>query len=440
MVTGLDYKLSAILSITFNQVICSILFVFLAGKYLFKTKVGLFASLLLAFGNYFINMGLIIIPNSIAAVFILIIIYLFVTIRKNNFLIGTFLIILFMISLIFTHTISAMAMAIILFVMFIGAHFYKKFINKNVFIPMTFNLVAFFSVAMFSWWIYVTGHINTLADIIKVGFSPDFFIHAPKEISMYVTTVPLIEQVLNQIGTFLFFSLSLIGCLYMISRKYGNISTYVFALVGITPLVIGFFSLIIGTYVIPDRWWYFSQILLTIPLAVSVILVYNKIHNRFVKPVFLVFLIIGLSSILIISPAADITNHSLFPNIGIRTTKTESEITSAAFFVEKSTEKLSSDYDYFTNPSGSLLKNYFNVKPNKIKSLDTVLLSGKFDINGTIIVIREEIINKPFRLFGQPFKLNYNPSQKLEEQGFSKIYDCNSVLGFYRININTPGI
>ena len=99
-------------------------------------------------------------------------------------------------------------------------------------------------------------------------------------------------------------------------------------------------------------------------------------------------------------------------------------------FVEKSVSNISSDYDYFTNPSSSIPVNYYNMDYGRVKSLDTSLFIGKFEHNVSTIVIRQEIVNNPFRLFGQPFKINYDPRQSLNEQGFSKIYDCNSVSGF----------
>lgn len=116
ILTGLGYKLSAIFSIALIQILCGVLFVFLLGRYLFDIKIGLITSLLLVTSNYFINMGLFIIPNTIGAIFILIIIYLLFKINKEKFLIGTSLILFFMITLILTHTISSMCMAIILFI------------------------------------------------------------------------------------------------------------------------------------------------------------------------------------------------------------------------------------------------------------------------------------------------------------------------------------
>lgn len=432
LITGLNYKLATMLSISSLQILCGILFVFLLGRSIFNVKVGLLAGLLLAMGNYFISMSFAPSPTTIAAILMLIIIYILFIFRIKNRLIGTSFVILFMISLILTHTVTSMCMSIILFVSYLIVYSFNKVYQKKEEIPVTINIAIFFSVAMFSWWIYASGHIQKLADFIRAGFQEDVFVHAPEAISGYVASTPISEQIFNQLGMFLFFSISFLGCFCMISRKYGNFSTLNIAVVGLTPLAIGFFSLIFGYFIIPERWWYFSQILLAIPTAIAFILLCSKIKNRSIKPIFLFFLTIFISFLMIMSPVANLDNHTFSPNTGIRLALTESEITTAAFFVEKSADTtISSDDDYFTSQSSSILLNYYNVNHSKIIPLENSLLTRKFDDAGSIIVIREEIVNKPFRLSGQPFKLNYDPKQVLEEQDYSRIYDCTSVSGFY---------
>jgi hypothetical protein len=429
LITQMDYKFAAAFSISLSQTICCILFVFILGKYFFNTKIALLASLLLAIGNYFISMGIIAIPNTFGAIFILIILYLIFKLRMKNFFVGTSLILLFMITLILTHTVSSMCLAIILIVILLASFFYNKLYHVHSDISELFNLAAFFSIAMFSWWIFATGHIRTFGDILRSGFSPEFFIHAPKEIIGYIATMPFIEQLLNQLGIFLFFSFSIIGCFYLISKKYGNISSFNIAVAGITPLVVGFFSLIIGTYVLPERWWYFSQILLAISVSISFILLLNSIKNKYARPLCLFVLVLFLSFIMIVSPTANVDNPVIFPNSDVRLALTESEITAGTFFVENSVKYLSSDYNYFTNPSGFLTNN-FGLNGSKIKSLDTAFLTKNFSLGNTVIVIRQDIVNKPFVLYGQVYQLNYNPQTYLEEKYFSRVYDSISVVGY----------
>jgi hypothetical protein len=140
---------------------------------------------------------------------------------------------------------------------------------------------------------------------------------------------------------------------------------------------------------------------------------------------------------MILSPIATVDNTFLSPNTGIRSALTKSEIAAPRFFINHSEEEFLSDYDYLTNPSSSIMMNYYGLNHTRIKSLDPYLIKGEFTYENGITIIREEIVDKPFRSFGQIYKLHYNLIQKLDEQGFSKIYDCNSVFGFSRNNTIT---
>ncbi|GAI71509.1 unnamed protein product, partial [marine sediment metagenome] len=46
------------------------------------------------------------------------------------------------------------------------------------------------------------------------------------------------------------------------------------------------------------------------------------------------------------------------------------------------------------------------------------------------LLIREEVVHHSFKCYQGIYKLPYDPSQTLDEQGFNKIYDCGSVSGF----------
>ena len=428
LITGLDYKWAAAFSVTLSHIICTVLFIFLLGKFITHIKVALLASLLLITGNYYIYIGMIAIPNTMAAIFIPIILYLLLTNQKKNFLIGNLLTMFFAITLIFTHTVSSVCMLIILFIINLISYSINKIYPEKKVKFVTMNIAVFFLVVMFSCWIYLSGHIITLAKIIQVGFQEEIFVNAPKAIIGYAASVPVSEQIFNQLGAFLFFSISFIGCFYMISKKYGNFYTLIIAVVGIVPLAIGLFGTIFGYFVIEERWWYFSQILLTIPLSIAFIIFCSKIKNKSLKPIFLFCLTVILSFLLIMSSKANLDNHMFSPNTGVRLALTESEIKGAAFFSEKSIKPLLLDHDY-----SLIITNYYSLKDKRVKSLDTSLLTEDFSSGGTIL-IREEIINRPFRLFRQPFKLNYDLTQALETQGFSRIYDSNSVFGFYLKN------
>ena len=109
-----------------------------------------------------------------------------------------------MVALILTHTVAAMWMAILLFVFWIGFVFYSAVYHEHG-IPVTLTITSLFTVAMFGWWTYASGHICTLAGLIKWGFSIDTVMHVMPEYGM-----PFSEQLFGYPGMFLFYAISFI--------------------------------------------------------------------------------------------------------------------------------------------------------------------------------------------------------------------------------------
>ena len=275
LIAGLPYKLATMISVSLGQVICNAIFVFLIASRLFGNyRVGLLAALMVIIANHQIYMSYWSIPNGFAAVFIPIALYLlFFKFRDQPYASFTILYILVLASIILTHTITAMCMAILLFVSYGALIVYCACQNLGEYNNASLIRPVGFIVAMFAWWTFAaSSSIKSLAKLIEWGFSIDVFVKTPKELQGYEAAIPLGEQLFNNLGMFLFFAFSFIGVFYMISRR-GSSSSFALAWVGMAPLVIGFFSLISEHSVIEHRWWYFAQILLSIPLAVAIYIV-----------------------------------------------------------------------------------------------------------------------------------------------------------------------
>lgn len=423
LISGLDYKFASLCSASLSQIICNVMFVFLLGKFLFNSsKVGLLSSLMLIIANVHIFMSYWTIPNSLAAVFILPIFYLSLKMRNNKPIISSMLCILFMVCIILTHSVTSICMAMILFIFYFGVLIYNKLYLTEF--DFSFNYAMLFSVFMFGWWSFASGHIATLANLIKWGFSIDFFIHAPTEVIVKVQNLPVFEQLFNNIGMFLFFSLSFIGCLYMISTKYGNYATFSLAIVGLSPLAISFFSIITDHSVIAGRWWYFAQILLAIPVAVAISLLYNITSTNCSKRYLLIGFVILLSFCLIFSNTANISNNKFSPNTQVRAAFTASELQAINTTSDIWDQTIKADYYY----SKCMSYSKYN-----IQNFDNELYYNNISsLQGELVLIRKEILENPFTLFGYVYKLDYNIIHKYNDLQFSKIYDCGSVYGFLK--------
>jgi len=384
-------------------------------------KIGLLGSLFLAVGNWSTCLGYGTIPNTIAPGFGLVIIYLLLKVSEDKPNTAISLAMLLMGGLILTHTVAAMWFAILLFA-FWGAFKVSNYPHHQVKRPVTLTISILFVVGMLSWWTYASGHIRTLGELIKWGFSLDYFLMPmPEEVTEYISGVPFSEQLFNQLGMFLFFAMSLVGCLYMISKKFGNSHSFVMAIGGGVTLALSFFPLIAGWSIIAERWLYFSQILLALPLAVSFFLLCWVIKNELAKSVLLVSLTFSLSLLMILSPTANLDNPTFSPNTQVRYAFTESELQAIETASNMGNKTIGVDTYY----------SEFQFMLYPVQDVSEQIYSKNYTLcQDMFILIRKEIVNHPFKLIQTTYRLDYDPQGTLTTEGFCKVYDCDSVSGF----------
>jgi hypothetical protein len=429
LITGLDYKISAFLSISFVQAVSASALVYLIGSRVFNSKIGLLGALLLGTANYELSMGYWAIPNTMATVFALAIVFLLLRTtpeKPTANLRVTSLTMLFMGALVLTHTVTSVFMLLLLVVFCIGFEFHNRVYHegKN---PVPPSVPILFSAGMLAWWTYVSGHLNQLATYLKEGFSLFYHIgYIPTQVIEYSTKVPILEQMFNSGGIYLFFTISLIGCLYMFSR-YGTSRAFIIAASGVITTAMAFFAPIAGVWIITQRWFYFSQILLSLALAFGLLMLCWKMKSRLVKSILLASLVFLLTFLMILSPVANLDNPTFSPNTQIRHAFTTSEQQALETVASMGCKKIAVDdyyclLDYPLYPTESIGERIYN---------------GSFTMyNGEPILIREEIVNHPFQSIdgSTAYKLDYDPRETLTTQVFSRIYDSNSVSGFIRFS------
>ncbi len=428
LIAGLPYKFAAMVSVSLGQIICNVVFVFLISDYLFRNyQAGLLAALMMIIANHHIYMSYWSIPNGFAAVFIPIALYLlFFKFRDRSHPSYALLYILVLTTIILTHTIAAMCMAIILFVSWSALVVYRACDHSGKDNHVSLIRPVGFTVAMFAWWTFAaSSSIETLARLIEWGFSIDVFVRTPEDFRGYEAVIPLGEQLFNNLGMFLFFAVSFIGIFYMISRR-GSSSSFTMAWVGMTPLAIGFFSLISGHSVIEHRWWYFAQILLSIPLAIAIYTVGTWKSKRPLYLYSFVFVFVVLLSILMImSSTANVDNCSFSPNSHIRHSLTEGELKSLKTLTEKWDDPIITDRNF----AGSMMFQY-----PQVSAFCRLIYSDDYlNIGDHIILVREVIVGRPFTIFSSIYKLDYDLNVKLEGLGFSRIYDSSSGSGYQKV-------
>ena len=425
LIAGLPYKFAVMVSVSLGQIICNALFVFLIAGHLFRNyRAGLLAALMVIIANHQIYMSYWSIPNGFAAVFIPIALYLlFFKLGSRSDSSSAILYILFLGTVILTHTITAMCMAILLFVSWGALVIYRAYDHSGKDNHVSLIRPIGFTVAMFAWWTFAaSSSIKSLAKLIEWGFSIDVFVKTPEEYQGYVAAIPLGEQLFNNLSMFLFFAFSFIGIFYMISQRGGS-SSFAMAWAGMAPLAIGFFSLISGHSVIEHRWWYFAQILLSIPLAVAIYIVGTWKSKRQIHLYSFVFgFVVLLSILMIMSPSANVDNPYFSPNSNMRNSLTESELESVKTVTEKWDGLIKADR-YL---AGSQVFQY----PQVSAFCQQIYAEDYLSLGDHIILVREAIVGRPFKIFSSIYKLDYDLNVKLDGLGFSRIYDSNSGSGY----------
>jgi hypothetical protein len=426
LLSGLDYKIATMFSVSLAQITCNVLFIYLLANLTFKNhKTGLFASLMVVIANHHIFMSYWSIPNSFAAIFIAIAFYVILNDTSDRSLSKNLIILILFFTTIFTHTLVSTCMAILLFASWLSMVTFniihsKKHATMSVWLPILFTL------AMYSWWDYASGHTKTLAELIEWGFSRDVFImeESSKVASTYLFTIPLSEQIFNEFGMFMFFATSFIGIFYLLWHRDNKCLTI--AVIGLIPLAIGFFSLIFGFGVIEHRWWYIAQILLSVPLGAAIVLLLkaSMVTNEKIIVLGLLVSISTFALLLIMSPSANVDNHMFSPNTAARSSLTESELHSINTIAEIYTGDIGTER-YVTN-----VISYLPIDID-LTMIDNNIFTGDYsELDLRNVLIREEIIGDTFKLFDGSYRLDYDLGQRIERQGYSKTYDANSVTTY----------
>lgn len=429
MITGFNYKNASLFSITLFQIIWDILFLFSLGSITFNKNIGLLASLFVTVSNFHIDRGFAPVPTTMGICFVTLILYMLFREKKESRIEYNIIIFLVMGILILTHSLSSAILAVLLFIGYFSRIIYNIIFKENLFVSIPLKIPILFLISMFSWWIYSSGHFTELAEMIKWGFNADFFSGSiPSEVLEYSSEINIWEKLLANIGACVFFGLSFVGFFYMISLKCINKNAFVIAILSITPLTLAFFSLITGHSIIEGRWFYIAQILTSLLLSVTTLLMFGKKSIANIT-IFGIFVFI-LTFFMITSPIANIDNREFYPDSGVRYAFTDSEIIGASFFVTHYSGIIASDYDFAVNPSSSILINLYNIPYTRIRSIDESLYSSYFIKNSYIKLIRSEITKNPFRLSSGIFKLNYNITEPLDKSGHSRIYDNQGISAY----------
>ena len=437
LVTGWGYKMATMFSVGFLQVVCGTLFIFLLGKLIYNIKAGLMAALLLMIANWYIHFGFWTIPNTIAIVLIPVIIYLLFKIGRSKPIIAISLSTVLMVVIISTHTIGAVCLGTLLFLMWLGTEMYNRMRYRVVASGKIF-LFAFllFTLATISYWTFVSGDIGRVVRVAESGFSGQAFdiispegiplpegLQVSKDDVLLREDAPLPEQFFNNSGLLLFFALAFIGSFVLLSKRVRNNYGFTLTISGLIILAITFFGIVTSRAIHPDRWSYFSQVLMTIPVGMALLWLTGLLRSNVVKASLLGIIAFSIAFLMTLSPQSNMDNRTFSPNVVVRYAFTESELQAAETISAMWEGEIGSDWHYAIPFKFQL--------DAEFKSIDGPLVTADFaSCEDFVIMIREEVIQHPFKCLSTACKLKYDPRQVLESERFFTIYDSGSVFAF----------
>jgi len=422
LITNLSYKFSAMLSIGFFQV-AGLVFIFLLGRLIQVPKIGLLAALLLGIASTGVELGFWIRPITFSVIIIPIIIYTAFKAKEERSVTLVSLVLLFSAVLILTHSVAAMNMALFLFLFWLGFEIYKVIYRERFEIPIGLTLCLLFTIAMFSWWMYESGHLMTIVGLIKYGLRVERWEHSPI-ITEYIAEHARLEHMLNMLGFTLYVAFSSIGLFYMCSKRLVN--KYFFALALSAWGLIGMLFLLPltgRTGILAGRWYGSLELITAIPLAIGLFYLCEPFKNRLRKASTMGAMVLILCFMAITRPNANIDNRIYSPNTMVRHTFTESEIKAADTVSNIYQGKIRADYEIpFPRP--------FRPEKDEVP-FSTNLISGDYaDIEG-MVVIRKEIADGVL-FVGGPYKLDHDPRERLANLNFNRIYNSGTVTAFVK--------
>lgn len=390
ILTGLSLKLSMFVGIGLPMILSTV-FVFLIGKSLVNTQVGLLATLLVNLSDTHLQFGVQLGSTSYGVAIFTIIAYLLI--RQNTKYIRSFLgmIILFLMVMVITHTMSSFVLLAFMAFSLLGALIHKVIQRNNTGafegILLSVPLLLVFTLVLVWYWAtadYVAG--RTFLEAITKGLYNALieqagFLNRPE-----VTGSDYFSPILNIIGYLMMYLFGALGFLIWLSKEHQNKTRFIL-FIAIT--LITAFALIFPVFgirnIVPSRWYAFIFSIISIPAAVAMITIawqsgFRKINNAFV------IAIVFVTSYFMITNNISNTDSPVYANhLNERLVYTASEINAGIWVVNEYEGRISTDLQY----GNRVLETHLGIHNVNYNMLDEVIKSTY------LVVWREVMAERP---------------------------------------------
>src|SRR6266571_1809041 len=397
--------------------------VYLLGREFFDERISLVGAVVYGFAPQTVAVGFEFIPSSLGIVFLILSLYgyfRYLRERTTGILSVT---ILAMVALIFTHTLVAFMLFVLMATHQAGEFASTRFFHLRLeSLPMrrrTPLVSVFFGVTMISWWTYVSGSLTGLVTLL--GWSLFYEPWTPTPASQaYLSSIPLLEYSLNLAGFLAIAGLAVVGTLRLLApdqaraRTFGPVAMiWSVGSVGLLSIA-GGLSGLLGL-----RWIVGFEALSGLLVGPALIFLANASRKKWVVAILISALVSTAAFTAIASPTADFDTSILSPNTTVRLSFTPSELSSMrtiASFSPSRVEVLYPDLYYF--------EYYLNTPSEDVGQLLQSRILG--DIPAGWVVLRADSTNSPIYYYQTLSRLDYDAIAALAATN-SVVFDSGSV-------------
>lgn len=307
ILTSLSVRSSVFVSTGILMAI-SCLLVYLIGKIIINKKIALLAALIVPLTDWAIVFGTSVIPNTLGFFFFGVILFLIFHSERKT-LSEIILIIILSIVLILTHTISAFIMLFTVSAIFLAIKIYKRTRqkNNNNYELVSLSFITLFGITMITRWMqnppWGTAFFDlTLSSLLKsLQTEIDLVIISPVQ-----TGVPYIVSLLNGGAYFLLLFFGTIGALiYLHPRNRTELRVALIATLVSIILLPYFFMLIKLRNIVPERWFIFLYVPLSILATQGILSIFNIFKSNYVKIALVTLAVLSILTLMVINNPAN---------------------------------------------------------------------------------------------------------------------------------------
>ncbi|WP_297519497.1 hypothetical protein [Thermococcus sp.] len=376
--------------------------------------------------------GVSVIPNSVGVVLALAVLFIVLVLVPRTLLKATVLTVILSISLVFMHSVSYGFMLLELIVYALAGVVIISGKRKYKSVKILWGIVLSSLVLGFTQWgIWDTHYLGQLISLLKL-----LFLGTGAEMyEKHVARIPLSLVLLSRLGMFIYFTIAGLSILWELKRVVGlrlqvedpYKMIFIFealVFVGGAPVITFFWA------PIAHRFWYYSEILGSIFVAIAFLDVTHRAKRRNIRAISGITegAVVAVLAFLMFTASVANDDHPLVPQYTLRTGWYDSELVGAYFVIDHGGLPIASDTDYLIDISylAKIHGKSLSLLPYPPRSFREIYKNNNRDY---IFLLRKEVVSKRYFWLGGPYWSS--PHLPLKE----KITGVLSEVG-----INTQGI